>query len=591
MLIMMDVEQKNESPAPFQEECNTSQFFTGGGRGAILNEIKTAFQDKVDLVTLIGEEGSGKTMFCKMLQQKWDTRHKIVFLPEIVESFEDIVRVTAQECNIQYPADASRADATKIFLDLVGSLRTEGKSLLLICDEAEKIYLATIERLRKILDDANAEGGGLQLLLAGRKSLTAHLEQLALCDFEEISEKQFLLPALDGDDTWSYLNFCVQSHEDNEQKEVFTKEAANKIASMGSGNFRRINVYAEESLQSSSADTSFLVLLDHVKDDGLGNELLLPSKGILQRVPFSPKYLIGGIAVLSFLLLLFLFGRNDEKELVESIAQQKEEIVIVAPVVETEIVLHEVKEVAPKVIRNEPVEVVREIAVEKEVAEVVVIDTPEPEIIPESVPVQVKEIGKPAEEVETVPGEPQHTPVAISPVEIVEKIGVVGENVDNGIPLLTGKSKILVESSKHFVPIREKIISEEKIPEEIKVEKTVLLPETPTDLVLADFIIAGEKWKVGEMDDKFSIQLMALRSDQAEENLKRIISQPEYQAVRDKLVMLKRPSDPPVVLVFYGVYPSMAAARNARNNMPIFLRKHRPYAISVLGAVEKARAE
>lgn len=84
---------------------------------------------------------------------------------------------------------------------------------------------------------------------------------------------------------------------------------------------------------------------------------------------------------------------------------------------------------------------------------------------------------------------------------------------------------------------------------------------------------------------------MALQSDQAEENLKRILAKPEYQEVLSKLVILKRPSNPPVVLVFYGVYLDMATARNARNNMPIFLRDRHPYPVSVRGAVEKARAE
>ena len=57
----------------------------------------------------------------------------------------------------------------------------------------------------------------------------------------------------------------------------------------------------------------------------------------------------------------------------------------------------------------------------------------------------------------------------------------------------------------------------------------------------------------------------------------------------DKLVLLKRPSSPPVLLVFYGLYPDMAAARNARNNMPVFLSDRHPYPVSVRGAVEKAR--
>jgi len=111
------------------------------------------------------------------------------------------------------------------------------------------------------------------------------------------------------------------------------------------------------------------------------------------------------------------------------------------------------------------------------------------------------------------------------------------------------------------------------------------------DPVLGKFFTAGKRWQTGEISSSFSIQLMALKSVQAESNLKQIVSQPEYQAIADKLVMLKKPSDPPVLLVFYGVYPTMSAARNARNNMPIFLRDRHPYPVSVRGAVEKARVE
>ncbi|MBN4068665.1 ATP-binding protein, partial [Desulfotalea psychrophila] len=157
---MIDVEKTSKDSTPFQSEWNTAHFFAGGGRGAVLKDLQEALADKTELVTLIGEEGSGKTMLCKMLQEQWDTTHKIISMPSVVESFEDVSRVAAQECNMEYPVDANRADAKKIFLDLVESLQSKGVSLLLICDEAEKMYLATLERIRTILDDVNAQGGG-----------------------------------------------------------------------------------------------------------------------------------------------------------------------------------------------------------------------------------------------------------------------------------------------------------------------------------------------------------------------------------------------------------------------------------------------
>jgi len=218
------------------------------------------------------------------------------------------------------------------------------------------------------------------------------------------------------------------------------------------------------------------------------------------------------------------------------------------------------------------------------------------EPVPE--PEQVEEVKQP--EVAAVsPEEQQHTPLVISPVEIVEKTVDGEKKVDIEIPLLTGKSKVMLDPVLHLAPGKTKKITEKKAegiekterrwPGPLSVKKSVVKPGKAKDPVLTRFLTAGEKWQAGEMNDKFSIQLMALTSDKAEENLKRIVSQAEYLSVTDKLVVLERPSDPPVVLVFYGVYPSMAAARNGRNNMPIFLRKHHPYAISVRGAVEKAR--
>lgn len=531
----MNTEHKDMAIAPFQEKCNTDLFFTGGGRGAILDDIKAALAGKVHIVTLIGEEGSGKTMICHMLQKQLIEACKIIFLPQILGSFEAVVRVVAQECGVAYPAETSRADARRIFLDLVSILRSKGESLILINDEAENMYLATLERLRKILDDVNEDGGGLQLLFAGRKGLRGNLDQLAICDFAEVSEKQFFLSVLDDNETWRYLNFCVQAPQDTEPREVFTMEAASKIASMGRGNLRMINVFAEESLKSSSAETSFLVLLDHVSDDGI-EASLIPQSSRRMRLPFPRKYLFAGILV-CFLFLLLLLSRGGEDD--------------VTPL--EEVIVIDVSEALP----DGKVAIAVEEIVEKSeplVEPVVPVLEPEPE------PVVVVQ-----------------QPVSISPVKIVEK----KENFDPQVPVLETQSKILQGKTKRIV-----LQPEEPVFEPVVVSSPT---STVTDPSLASLVVAGERWLAGKEDTRFSIQLMALQSEHAEENLKRIIAQADYQKVLDKLVLLQRPSSPPVLLVFYGLYLDMAAARNARNNMPIFLRDRHPYPVSVRGAVEKAR--
>jgi len=583
---MIEVEQENQGAAPFQEESNTEQFFTGGERGAILNDMKTALSDNVELIILIGEEGSGKTMLCKMLQEQWDTTHKIVFLPSIVQSFEDVVRVVAQECEQQYPVDATRSDAKNIFLELVTSLQDKGVNLLLLCDEAENMYLATLERIRKILDDVQDQGGGLQVLLAGRTSLNANLEQLELCDFKEISQKQFFLSTLDDAQTWNYLNFCMQTFRGTEEQEVFTKEAAAKIASMSRGNLRMINMYADESLQSSNADTSFLVLLDHVKDGGTGKDLSGSNSGIASRLPFPIQYILGGGLLLVILLFVFLLGGEGDEKIAElDVSPQDASPVLTSPQKQNDIVLEEEKE------EKEEIQI-REDVLEPVVSEVVVVE--EPVTIQETIQ-ETKIVEEPES---TVPDDSishavvTRTPVDILPFEIVEKTAPA---VELEIPELNNQSKIVADKAKRIINPQLVINrgAEKRFP--VKSEEPVIkkapVSRAAVDPALRAFITAGDQWLAGKMDSNFSIQLMSLQSDQADENLKRIVSQPEYQAVSDKLVLLQRPSSPPMLLLFYGVYPSMAAARNARNTMPIFFRDRHPYPISIRGAVEKARIE
>ncbi len=586
---MIDVEQSREGNSPFQEQCNTARFFTGGGRGAVLDDMQVALDAKVDIVTLIGEEGSGKTMLCKMLQEQLGNAYQILYLPEIVGSFEAIVRISAQKCGVEYPEETNRADARRIFIDIVEGLRAKDQSLLIISDEAENMYLATLERLRKILDDTRANGGGLQLLFAGRKSFRTSLEQLALCDFDQVAEKQFFLSTLDDNETWEYLNFCVQDLRGESVQEIFSKEAAAKIASMGRGNLRLINIFAEESLQSSNADTSFMVLLDHVRDDERKKIVFPEKKKIVEKLPFSPKIAIAG-AVVCFLFLLVLFFNRKEEEIDFIEPESRHEDVVI---VEEQDAPVDAPEALQSSATQQEVASAEEVFVEPVAPEKVVEEQPAEEIAEPAAP--TGEVEKPAistdsgTEIEISP-----LPVMISPVEIVEEKKKMQEIEKPASLESVTITEIVADKKKRLVSQEEKpTIKAVAVPKKrvYPVQTHKGTASSSVDPELKSLVLAGDRWLAGKENTSFSIQLMALQSEHAEENLKRILAKPEYQKILPKLAMLKRPSNPPVIMVFYGLYPNMASARNARNTMPIFLRDRHPYPVSVRGAVEKVRVE
>ncbi|MCI5120692.1 MAG: hypothetical protein D3908_05785 [Candidatus Electrothrix sp. AUS4] len=115
------------------------------------------------------------------------------------------------------------------------------------------------------------------------------------------------------------------------------------------------------------------------------------------------------------------------------------------------------------------------------------------------------------------------------------------------------------------------------------------LGSAPADRLFARYLGAGNRWNKKDYGNKFTVQLLVLSTDDAEENVKKMIVRDEYQEHKTKLYILRRNTLPPTLFVCYGVYSSMDAARTARNAMPLFLRKHHPYALSIGDVLAKAR--
>lgn len=87
----------------------------------------------------------------------------------------------------------------------------------------------------------------------------------------------------------------------------------------------------------------------------------------------------------------------------------------------------------------------------------------------------------------------------------------------------------------------------------------------------------------------YTVQLMALASITAEKNLKKMLAQVNYRQEAGNFYIFNKATVPENIFVFYGEYPSIERARLAKNSLPKFLRDHRPYALSIKGAIAKAR--
>jgi len=703
----------------------------------------SALTGEIPIVMLTGDEGSGKTVLCRLLVERMSSAYATVYFPQTADSFEDVLKSIVQELGLAITPVPK--DRTGLLQGIVSHLHDHNLRVVLFFDEAERIYLATLERVRKMLDLANVDGIFIQMVMSGRSGLHNNFRNLALVNFQPAEERHFSLEPLTEDETYEYLTFAMLEAVP-EKRSFFSREAAAAIFASSRGNLRTINRLADELLHGDEGRDQ----LSPVVDNGLEKKIQQkrPRRRLKRPVVAMPKitlnwrYLIWGGSAACIVLAFLLFWPKEK-----TVGPQ----VAAVPDTETSIVISQPKEMA----RIEPdVETIEQKDQENPEAKdtsagqtggkiqrqqepdsapaptgvqpavVSIPQQPQPPAVEAQPEAEEKHqpIGQqtvPASEtgetenaavsapiepvVVSIPRQPQ-TPVAASESETEEKkplaapthdvlermvekekeppplstedkrrpqtaveavveepatvepasqiqstgrkVAVVAETsrpvaATEDAPIIpqTIKARAVSKNREDLTPaVRETIASErikilkQEEPDAFEMpaapvtiraveqkkeselatrpapstdqnpqvtepeEVAVLVSEKPrktesVDKIYSSRVAAGASWLSGLKDDRYTVRLMVITSGDAEKKLKSMLGEKKYREQADKFYILRRESNPGVQYVYYGEYPTMTAARNARNTIPEFLRDYKPYAMSVKGAVQRAQQE
>ena len=561
----------------------------GGGRAEALSRLQESVAIGVPLLVVTGEEGSGKTTLCRMLEPKLAEEYIVVPFLHTVESFEDVVRIIARKLGIVTTAIIDGKGVREAIEKIVVLLLEERRHLLIIFDEAEVIYLATLERIRKMLDQMTEAGVLLHAIFFGRPSFLGNYEQLIICDFKQVEEVHLHLDPLSEEETAAYLENCIGRLPGDVQRDVFTEEVIAKICAAAKGNFGIVNALAEESIVAPGDNSSFMVLLDSVADETEEESGGFDwSKAIADTKRFVPLIPWVGGAVVLVVVMFLIFGSGDEVEKVAVLPPVKTQVS--DPIVVTAVA--PIEDVADVEVAA-PVEAVTDVEVTAPIEDVVDVEIITFEEIvevdkphsggPVSQPdIEKYEDGKP----EVLPSEAEK-PEVIQP-EVKKAEAVVAKQVPSqeNIIVELRPSKSLKKRVGALEPVTKKKLSVQAA----KVNKVVPSNAHLTvDQLYARRIIAGKIWESGARDSMYTIQLMVLTSQNAEENLKQMLAQENYRKQASNFFIFNKHDSPAVLLVYYGEYDTIAEARRAQGSIPAFLQKHKPYALSVKGAVAKVR--
>ena len=152
----------------------------------------------------------------------------------------------------------------------------------------------------------------------------------------------------------------------------------------------------------------------------------------------------------------------------------------------------------------------------------------------------------------------------------------------------------VAEPEPEPIPQSDQFASIERSDEEVAVPPVVRstspVQVKDSSLYYAQRLAAGSRWLVGGSREKYTVQLMVLSSEDAQQNVRYMLSEKSYEPIMDRLYILRKVGEPQTVMLYWGEFDTPTEAREARNQLPSFLSRLEPFELPVKDAVAKARA-
>lgn len=242
---------------PFRITPDPSLFYTGGenGRGVVLEALLYAVTSGEGILKVVGEVGSGKTMLCRMLEQRLPDSVEVVYLANPNLSPHDILYAIAFELKLPVDHSTQRLVLMQHLQEYLLKQHAENRTVLVIIEEAQSMPIETLEEVRLFSNLETHQHKLMQIVLFGQPELDKNLQDKAIRQLRERITHSFNLRPLSPDEVSDYIRFRLQA-AGCPAPQVFSNAAEKLIAKASGGLTRRINILADKAMLAAYADSA-----------------------------------------------------------------------------------------------------------------------------------------------------------------------------------------------------------------------------------------------------------------------------------------------------------------------------------------------
>ncbi|MDO9041713.1 MAG: AAA family ATPase [Desulfocapsaceae bacterium] len=301
---------------PFRITPDPTLFCPGGGRGEILEALIYAITSGEGIVKVVGEVGSGKTMLCRILEERLPKSVEIVYLANPKLSPHDILYAIAFELKLPVQSGTERLVVMQQLQAYLLGQHAANRGVVVFLEEAQGMPLETLEEIRLLSNLETHRHKLLQIVLFGQPELEKNLRKRDIRQLKERITHSFYLGALTTAEISEYLRFRLQAAGCGKSG-VFSSGAERLIAQASCGLIRRINILADKAMLAAYADPAVKI------SSGVGRAMVRSRhvRAAIRdsefRLPFfrsSWFKVVGGAALLVLMALALGWNRLPSRE-------------------------------------------------------------------------------------------------------------------------------------------------------------------------------------------------------------------------------------------------------------------------------------
>lgn len=249
---------------PFKITPDTQLFYTGGNRGLALDALIYAIRQGEGMIKVVGEVGSGKTMLCRMLEEKLPNNIEIVYLANPHLSPDMILHAIGFEMKLPINNQSSRLEVMQVLQTALLEKHAAQQQVVIFVEEAQNMPLETLEEIRLLSNLETTKDKLLQIVLFGQPELDVNLRVKHIRQLKERITHHLYLPALKYQDIDDYLQFRLYA-AGYRGPSIFSKSALRSLYHISEGLMRRLNILADKALLAAFSEDKHIVTAKHVR--------------------------------------------------------------------------------------------------------------------------------------------------------------------------------------------------------------------------------------------------------------------------------------------------------------------------------------